>query len=1052
MFHPCRRFSKQLLLVGLMLLGSVGPTWSAGPKIRPPEGLRSNKVETHALIGGKIVVMPGSLIEKGNVIIRDGLITAVGPEAAVPADAVRHDMTGKIVYAGWIDAYSELPAEMSRGAINTHGAPYWNSNIVPQVRADEIYAADPGLNRALRSQGITTRLVVPNSGLIRGTSALVTTGDADTSASVIQQQTALHQRLTAAFGSAGESYPTSPMGALALVRQAWLDADWYDKAWKIYRQQKGIPRPELSAALEAMQGYRGGEKTLIVDVSDEFYALRADQISKEFQLKCVIRGSGSEYRRLDAIKAMQRSFILPVDFPKAPGVSTPEAAASVSLERLMHWDIAPENPARMHAAGIPITFCTWGLGDVGGFLPAIRKAVDRGLPKDAALTALTTGAATQYNVLDRLGTVEAGKLANLFVTDGDVFDAKSKIVETWVDGIPYPLSEAPGYDLRGTFELQLARADGGSEVLTVVLEGDAARPTGKITRAGKETSFASFSIFDSSISARFVGDGLGWPGTVQVTGVLVKPITDQTPPASNIVDPRWTGTLILASGEKLNYSTKRTAAFAPPQPMPPAAPQDPAKARRALFAVNFPLGDYGISGQPAQPAIVAFRHATVWTCGPEGVIEDGTVLVQSGKIIGVGKNVMVPVGALEVDATGKHLTPGIIDCHSHIATDGGVNESGQTITAEVRIGDFIDSNDIAIYRQLAGGVTSANILHGSANTIGGQNQVIKFRWGGLPEELKFAEAPPGIKFALGENVKQSNWGENFSNRYPQSRMGVEQLVRDAFQTALRYRQKQKEYQGSLQGIPPRVDLELEALSEVLEGTRLVHCHSYRQDEILAFLRACESFGVRVQTLQHILEGYKLADVMARHGVGGSSFADWWAYKFEVIDAIPYNGAVMHRAGVVVSFNSDDAEMGRRLNQEAAKAVKYGGVSEAEALKFVTFNPAVQLGISAKVGSLESGKDADLVIWSHPPLSAYARCEQTWIDGRKYFDLSDDQERRREVAHMRSALLQQVITSGDPTEGPGDRRRESWAREDEYCAGHHEHMLPFDEIQRREESQ
>ncbi len=358
----------------------------------------------------------------------------------------------------------------------------------------------------------------------------------------------------------------------------------------------------------------------------------------------------------------------------------------------------------------------------------------------------------------------------------------------------------------------------------------------------------------------------------------------------------------------------------------------PKKPLRALAEVNYPLGEFGRKAAPEQPAVVLFRNATVWTSGPRGRLDNADLLVERGKIKTVGVGLASPEGAIVVNATGKHISPGIIDCHSHIATDGGVNESGQTITAEVRVGDFVDPNDINIYRQLAGGVTSSNILHGSANTIGGQNQVLKFRWGAGPEEMKFTAAPQGIKFALGENVKQSNWGERANNRYPQTRMGVEQLVNDAFCAAKQYRQAHDQWNRTKTGLPPRTDLELEALAEVVEGKRLIHCHSYRQDEILALLRTCESFGIQIATLQHILEGYKLADVMAKHGVGGSSFSDWWAYKFEVLDAIPYNGALMHNAGVVVSFNSDDAELARRLNLEAAKAVKYGGVQPEEALK------------------------------------------------------------------------------------------------------------------------
>jgi N-acetylglucosamine-6-phosphate deacetylase len=403
------------------------------------------------------------------------------------------------------------------------------------------------------------------------------------------------------------------------------------------------------------------------------------------------------------------------------------------------------------------------------------------------------------------------------------------------------------------------------------------------------------------------------------------------------------------------------------------------------------------------------------------VLRGASVLVEKGKIKAIGKDVPVPEGAVVVDATGKHITPGLIDCHSHTATDGGINESGQTISAEVRIGDFVNPNDVNIYRQLAGGLTTVNILHGSANTIGGQNQVIKHRWGALPEEMKFAAAPPGIKFALGENVKQSNWGDRFVSRYPQTRMGVEQLVLDAFRATRHYQKTWAAWRENPQGIPPRKDLELEALSEVLDGKRWIHCHSYRQDEILAFLRTCAAFGVRVGTLQHVLEGYKLADLIAAQGVGGSSFSDWWAYKFEVYDAIPYNGSLMHDAGVVVSFNSDSNDLARRLNTEAAKAVKYGGVPEEEALKFVTLNPAKQLRIDAHVGSLEPGKDADLAVWNNPPLSTLALCEQTWIDGRKYFDRQEDLSARQLAESMRAALVQRILSSGESSESSKDEK-------------------------------
>ncbi|MCA9219637.1 MAG: amidohydrolase, partial [Planctomycetales bacterium] len=451
--------------------------------------------------------------------------------------------------------------------------------------------------------------------------------------------------------------------------------------------------------------------------------------------------------------------------------------------------------------------------------------------------------------------------------------------------------------------------------------------------------------------------------------------------------------------------------------------------------VVYPLGAFGAAGSASAPECVALTNAKIWTCGPEGILENATLLIRDGRIEAVGADVKIPADARVMNVEGKHITPGIIDCHSHMATDGGINESTQAVTAEVRIGDFVDSDDINIYRQLAGGVTSANILHGSANPIGGQNQVIKLRWGALPEAMKFAEAPAGIKFALGENVKQSNWGERFTSRYPQTRMGVEQIIYDSFQTAHEYEQQWDRWRKSHRGSPPRRDLELDALVEILRGERWIHCHSYRQDEILALLRTLEEFHITIGSLQHILEGYKVADAMAQHGAMGSSFSDWWAYKFEVYDAIPYNGVLMHNAGVVVSFNSDDAELARHLNHEAAKAVKYGGVPAEEALKFVTLNPAKQLRIDTLVGSLEPGKHADFVIWSGPPLSTLSRCEQTWIDGRNYFDLKQDQQLRQRDRELKNRLIQKALRGDGPMLNPGESNSTEevlWPRVDIFC--------------------
>jgi N-acetylglucosamine-6-phosphate deacetylase len=388
---------------------------------------------------------------------------------------------------------------------------------------------------------------------------------------------------------------------------------------------------------------------------------------------------------------------------------------------------------------------------------------------------------------------------------------------------------------------------------------------------------------------------------------------------------------------------------------------------------------------------------------------------------------------LIIDAQGGHVTPGIIDCHSHTAVLGSVNEGTLPSTAMVRIHDVVNSETSNLYEQLAGGVTAVNLLHGSANPIGGQNCVIKMRDGAAPEELVFKAAPEGIKFALGENVKQSNWGERFATRFPQTRMGVRTFIANRFTAARQYLTDGQAYQkweaaGEPTGsnpppLRPRRDLELEALGEILEGKRLIHCHSYRQDEILMLIRLMENFGVKIGTFQHVLEGYKVADEIARHGAGASTFSDWWAYKFEVYDAIPYNGSLMWERGVVVSFNSDSSELARHLYTEAAKAVKYGGTPEPEALKFVTLNPAKQLRIDKRVGSLEAGKDADFVIWSKSPLDSGTVCLQTWIDGKKYFDRSLNGERVTRLQKERADLLTKARKlsggGGRRESGPGD---------------------------------
>lgn len=413
--------------------------------------------------------------------------------------------------------------------------------------------------------------------------------------------------------------------------------------------------------------------------------------------------------------------------------------------------------------------------------------------------------------------------------------------------------------------------------------------------------------------------------------------------------------------------------------------------RKSLLAALLALA-------PASADTIVIQNATIMTVS-KGTLK-GSLVVKDGKIADVGEKVMMPQGAAIIDAAGQYVIPGIIDCHSHIAGDGGINEGSISVSSMVDIRDILNPEDIAIYRALAGGVTTANILHGSANAIGGCTLPIKMRWGKDARGLIFEGATPGIKFALGENPKRAGnpqgrgaTGQVQVARYPATRMGIEDTIREAFNEAKSYKAEWGEYNAkAARGehlIPPRKDLKLEPLKEVLEGKRYVHAHCYRADEILMLIRVADDYGFKIRTFQHVLEGYKVAREIAAHGAGASTFSDWWSYKVEAFDAIPYNAAIMQKYGVVVSMNSDDAELMRHLNTEAGKAMKYGGVSETEALAMVTLNPARQLGIDKRVGSIEVGKDADLVIYDKYPLSDFAKVQKVLIDGTVYFDRDKD---------------------------------------------------------------
>ena len=1019
--------------------------FAAPPQIEPVAGLRDRTPRLQAIVGAKIVQRPGKVLENSTVLIRDGVIVAVGEKIELPPEARVWNLKDKTLYPGFVEAFTEqtIPADKLPSA-----GRHWSKRITPELELAAFYQPEEALHAKYRALGITARLVAPAGGILKGQSALVLNGGANRP-TMVQGEVAQHIRLTVPFGADRDDYPNSPMGAVALARQTLLDAQWYRQATAAGAANPLLPRIDANRSLDALLPAIDGSQLVIADANDEQYLLRADAFAREFGLKLAIRGVGREYRQVELVKKTGRTIIVPVTFPQPPNVDTLAASLDVSLEQLMHWDLAPENAARLAAAGVPIALTTYGLINMTDFLPNVRRAVQRGLSADDALKALTLTPAELLGAEKSLGSIEPGKLACFVVTDGDVFATKTKLLETWVEGQRFELQESARVDIRGRWQLEFSDKPGRFSRMHLALSGTAEKPSGKWSlqdeletkeQLAKAEKLTALKMHDAIVEFSFEGKPLELPGAARASGVISTGKEDEL---------RLTGEVIWADGSRSKLTGKRTS----PNREGEASPETPADEKSddksdekekpkekfdtpAVSKVNYPLGDFGRRELPEQPAMLAIKNATIWTAADPPVIENGVLLIRAGRIVAVGKEQEIPEGITVIEAKGKHISPGIIDCHSHMATDGGINEAGQSITAEVRIGDFLDANDITIYRQLAGGVTAANILHGSANTIGGQNQVIKLRWGSPYEGLRFREAPAGIKFALGENVKQSNWGEKYTKRYPQTRMGVEQILQDAMVSAKEYRRQQQLWKQNHEGLPPRRDLELDALVEVIEGTRLVHCHSYRQDEILALLQVCEQHGVRVATLQHILEGYKVADAIARHGAAGSSFSDWWGYKFEVLDAIPHNGLLMHRAGVNVSFNSDDRELARHLNHEAAKAIKYGGVEETEALKFVTLNPAKQLRIDKLVGSLEAGKHADFVVWNGPPLSTLSRCEQTWIDGRKYFDRAEDAAVRKEQDQVRAAIIRKILASGETMKKAGEKNlseADLWPREDEYCA-------------------
>ncbi len=496
-------------LASLSLLWSAfaSPSVAADPSTVPVAGLRENTPQYHAFVGAKIHVAPGRVLDRATLVVRDGVITAVGTDVNVPRGAVVWEVAGRTIYPGFIDADGEQTVEPPTTA---DGA--WNRYVTPQLRLDALYQPSTDTNKKLRSQGIALRAVAPAGGIVKGTGVLATTGDAGANTTIVRPQTALYLKLAPPRQSRG--FPNSPMGAVALVRQTLLDAQWHARAWEAYRTTPGLPKPETNEALVALNDLLARKLPIVIDAPDVLYFLRADALGREFDLPVVVRGSGQEYQRLDAVRAAGRSVLLPVDFPKPPNVADAEAAMAVSLERLMHWDAAPENPGRLAAAGVKIALTTRGLSDAASFGAAVRKTIERGLAPEQALRALTTAPAEILGVADRFGTLEVGKSATFSIVEGDWFaDAKAKVHDLWIAGRRHAVQSPVFADVRGRWllELRASAPNAKSETLEMLLEGELDKPTGKLLRNKKETALRNVALDGAQLSAAFKGDSVDWP-------------------------------------------------------------------------------------------------------------------------------------------------------------------------------------------------------------------------------------------------------------------------------------------------------------------------------------------------------------------------------------------------------------------------------------------------------------------------------------------------------------------------------------------------------------
>jgi imidazolonepropionase-like amidohydrolase len=1020
----------------------------------------------YAIRGARIVASADTTFDPGTVVVRDGVIKAVGKtsEVEIPFDAEVIDGKDLVVYPGFVDLYTTLgqPSGITRSQTGPGRKVPYTDFALPRTPADDRNGMTPEFQVASvlelpdsvaeerRRLGFTDLLAAPSGAIATGQSALVSTSGQPRREVLVQTPVGLHVSLNSpaeppapprpddppnvarrrgggATGSPG--YPTSLMGVVAHLRQAMLDAQHDQDVRAYYAANKGGPVLPFDPALAALHAAQSGQIPIWWEANTRDEILRALDLSQEFGTKAVIVGGREAGKVAEILKNQAVPVVLRIDFaeePKVPGESEYRAKSAedrgdplrVLADRASKWKERVATAKTLAASGVMFGFASDGLSKADTFHSQVRKVIDAGLPQKDAVKALTQGAAQIAGVVDRLGVIAPGKLGHLVALSAPYGDDSAKVRYVLQDSFKFEIKDSArsggtgkGGGKKGSSKTAEPPQKGEGKtddaepkpVPKTQAEPPKAAPesakpkTDESKKAAEEKSASNAQKAPAPDVASAAGSALTINAAPAPNGVLQKEKEKDAPQQSAAAgSEKQQESEASPPANQEKAEAKQEAQKSQEKAEPKQEPQKKDASTKAAAdtktqdenATKEKFVDVATElDQDRKPTIktggsVLIKDATILTVSPTGTIPKGSILVRDGKIVEVAPTIAAPEGVTVIDATGLVAMPGIIDTHSHIAIQGGVNEMSLSIVPEVRVRDVVLGDDLTIYRALAGGVTAARLLHGSANTIGGQDVVIKLRYGQPGRDLIIRDGgPQGVKFALGENVTRR------TGRFPNTRMGVEATIERAFEEAEAYRDEWKAYTSKAAGTAgprPRRDLRLEALQRILEGTYKIHCHCYRSDEILMLLNIASRHNVRVQSLQHVLEGYKVAAEIKEHGASTSTFSDWWAYKIEAFDAIPYNSALLAQAGVPVCIKSDDNELMRHLYAEAAKMIKYGDVSERQALEMITLNGARQLGLEHRLGSIERGKDADIVLFNAHPFDGFARCEMALIDGEVWF--------------------------------------------------------------------